>query len=460
MSEQEDKPIALEVQQYEGSIEDIEEEASESLTLTLIKTMDIDNPVESLTAMFELFTPSGDEHAMIALISKFLTERNIDFETDCSGNMYFKNHIEGANRFIVNAHMDTVASGVAKLEVIESTPEKTMIKSTNSEVIGGDDKCGVYAVLKLISDKTIDVPLTGLLCVSEECGLVGSGYAMSKHSDYFADCIFGITIDRRGDTDIVTTNSDVQLSSDEVIAKLDEFGKAYGYKHATGSISDISNIVTTLNINGINMAAGYYNAHSGSEFVVVEELMESIDWLATVMIPRMRVYLIGNPDAINYKPTSARTYYNYGSYGHNRWIEDYSGTWSYSAGKKSTYGGYGADKLETTEKANESQLLLEDILDSFVKVIEDVELMNGYYLLDDLAEDATYKLSGSGKSLIVCGGWTQYGEELGQVGQCIDVGYGDGSGDATLLIKDIEDYVDKLSYRDSFNIGEDYDSLA
>ena len=442
MSSEEEKTTAIAVVESD----DIEEEASDS-RLTAVTTMDISNPVESLRAMFELFTPSGDEHAMIALVSKFLTEQSIDFMTDCAGNMYFKNHIEGGNRIIVNAHMDTVADGVAELEVIESTPNKTLIQSTNSQVIGADDKCGVYAVLKLISDKNISTPLTGLLCVSEECGLVGSGYAMKNHSDYFSDCIFCITVDRRGNEDIVTTNSDIKLSSDDVIDKLDEFGEPFGYKHATGSISDVSNIVQTLEINGINMAAGYYGAHTGSEKVVVEELLDSIQWLKVCMMPRMRTYLIGNPDAIKYKPTASIRIYGYGTYGggmrHYSGYADY-GKWSYDSGKD-VYGGYG-NKVASSEETDGTKEL-EEVLDMWTKVLDDSELMNGWYMLDNLQEDATYKISGSGKSLVVIGGWTQYGEELGVVANCLDIGYGDGNGDATVLIADIEKYVDDLESR-------------
>ena len=435
MSEQEDKTIALEV-------EDIDEESVEIASRRVpVKEMDMLNAVESLTSMFELFTPSGDEHAMISLVSHFLTKNDIDYEIDCAGNMYFQNHIAGANRFIVNAHMDTVANGIADLEVLESTPSKTIIQSTNNQVIGADDKCGVYAVLKMITDKSIDYPLTGLLCVSEEIGLVGSSYAMKNHSDYFADCIFCITVDRRGNTDIVTTNSDVQLSSDDIIEKLDEFGAEFGYKHETGSISDVSNIVTTLNINGINMAAGYYGAHTGSEKVVVEELLASIKWLSRIMIPRMRVYLIGNPKAINYTPTAAiRKYAYYSGYSS---YDDYADMrWSYNTGK-GVYGGFNA-ALSKDRDNDDLEDMLDDALDMWLKVLDDIELVGGWYMLDSLAEDASYRLSNTGKSLVITDGWTTYHQEMVEVAKCIDVGYGQGDGDATIALEEIKKYYESI----------------
>jgi acyl-CoA synthetase (AMP-forming)/AMP-acid ligase II len=431
MSEQEDKTIALEV-------DDIDEESVEIASRRVpVKDMDMLNAVESLTTMFELFTPSGDEHAMISLVSKFLTKNDIDYEIDCAGNMYFKNHIAGANRFIVNAHMDTVANGIAELEVLESTPSKTIIQSTNNQVIGADDKCGVYAVLKMITDKSIDYPLSGLLCVSEEIGLVGSQYAMEHHSDYFADCIFCITVDRRGNTDIVTTNSDVQLSSDDIITKLDEFGAEFGYKHTTGSISDVSNIVKELQINGINMAAGYYGAHTGSEKVVVEELLASIKWLSRIMIPRMRVYLIGNPDAVKYKPIAPIRYYSYGG-----WNDYADSRWTYNTGK-GVYGGYSA-ALKKERENDDLEDMLEDALDKWLRILDDIELTGGWYMLDCLAEDASYRLSNSGKSLVITDGWSTYCQEMEEVAKCIDCGYGQGDGDATISLEAIDKYYESL----------------
>jgi len=436
MSSEEEKPEMV------MTSPETEEEEQEITRLTKLETLDMDYPVESLKAMFELFTPSGEEHAMIALVSRFLTEQEIEFSVDESGNMYFKNHIEGPNRFIVNAHMDTVANGAAVLEVLESTPDKTIIQSTNNQVIGADDKCGVYAVLKMITDKTIDVPLTGLLCVSEEIGCVGSGYAMTHHSDYFADCIFCITIDRRGDTDIITTNSDLKLSSDDVIDKLDELGADFGFKHATGSISDVSSIVNALHINGINMAAGYYGAHTGSEKVVVEELLRSIDWLSVVMIPKMQEYLLENAELMAYKPTAA--YSGWSSYGSGvRYYGAYSGTWSYDAGKSGVYGGYGTKDIGNSDTDDAADL--EDVLDMWQKVIDDIEMINGWYMLEHLTEDACYKLSSSGKSIIIIDGWANYVEELEVVNRAITVGQGGKNGfDANVLIEDIEDYVEKL----------------
>jgi len=435
MSSEEEKP-----EMVMTSPETDEEEELEINRLTKLETLDMDYPVESLKAMFELFTPSGEEHAMIALVSRFLTQQGIDFSVDESGNMYFKNHIEGTNRFIINAHMDTVANGAAELEVLESTPDKTIIQSTNNQVIGADDKCGVYAVLKMITDKTIDTPLTGLLCVSEEIGCVGSGYAMTNHSDYFTDCIFCITIDRRGDADIVTTNSDLKLSSDDVIKKLDELGADFGYKHATGSISDVSSIVKELNINGINMAAGYYGAHTGSEKVVVEELLRSIDWLSVVMIPKMQEHLIQNAELITYKPTAA--YSGWSGYGGVKYYGGYGGTWSYDSGKSGVYGGYGQTKLEKDTDTSDD---LEDVLDLWQKVIDDIEMINGWYMLDGLTEDACYKLSSTGKSIIIIDGWANYAEELEVAHRSITVGRGGKSGfDANILIEDIEHYCDTL----------------
>jgi len=281
--------------------------------------------VKLLREMFSIYSPSGDEHAMVAYVSNYLNAHEIEHKIDSAGNIYFKNHVEGVDRVIINAHMDTVANAVADIGIFK-TANDMVFRSKNNQVIGGDDKCGVFAVLKLIIDKDIHIPLTGLLTVAEETGCNGVRHAMSHHSDYFADCIFWVTVDRRGNDEIITTNSDYQLSSDEITKVLDNLDD--NWKSATGSISDVSEGVSSLNINGINLAAGYYNAHTGSEYVSMNDLTNSVSFLKQILIPQMQRYLSTNRELIEYKPqTASWGGHYYSGYG----VSAYN---NYSKGKK------------------------------------------------------------------------------------------------------------------------------
>ena len=144
------------------------QQASKSVVTKIPENMTAMSDVDLLRSMFSIFSPSGDEHAMIAYVTQYLRDAGIEYEIDTAGNIYFANHVDGNQRILLNAHMDTVGSAAPDI-LVEFQPEVgTVLRSTNNQVIGGDDKCGVFAVLKTINNKAIDIPLSGLLTVSEE----------------------------------------------------------------------------------------------------------------------------------------------------------------------------------------------------------------------------------------------------------------------------------------------------
>jgi hypothetical protein len=216
-----------------------------------------------------------------------------------------------------------------------------------------------------------------------------------------------------------------------------------GFEHARGSISDVSQIVSALHINGINMCAGYYGAHTGSEKVVVEELLASIDWLSVVMVPELHQYLLENAELIKYKPTTSVWTSSY--YGGVRTYGGYGGVWTSSVDNYGTFGGLSSSKAITSDSISntEDEDTLEDLLEMWTKVLDDVELVNGWYMLEQLAEDACYKLSSSGKSLIIISGWANHSDELDVVNRSITVTRGKDL-DAVVKIEDIEDYIEQL----------------
>ena len=340
------------------------------------------NDIKLLREMFSIYSPSGDEHAMVAYVSNYLTNNNIEHKIDSAGNIYFKNRVEGSDRIIVNAHMDTVASAVADVGVFKTAGD-VVFKSKNNQVIGGDDKCGVFAVLKLITDSEIDVPLTALLTVAEESGCNGVRHAMTHHLDYFFDCNFWITIDRRGNSDIITENCDYQLCADKIESLLADLGADSGWSTAAGSISDVSEGVVSLQINGINLAAGYYGAHTGAEKVSLKDLRRSIDFLKQTLIPKMYSYLSNNRDAITWEPTRAWTPAITTHYcGRIR----YTGVDTYGSNPASQVAaGVDWDKLASAEDALEL-------------VMADIEAIEGWTMLDDLCDCFT-EITSSGKSI-------------------------------------------------------------
>ena len=415
----------------------IEEKASKSIITKIPENMTAMSDIDLIGSMFSIFSPSGDEHAMIAYVTQYLRDAEIEYEIDTAGNIYFANHVKGDNRILLNAHMDTVGSAAPDIIVEHQKKKGTVLRSTNNQVIGGDDKCGVFAVLKTINNKAIDIPLSGLLTVSEETGCNGARHAMEHHSGKFKNVVFNITIDRNGNTDIITQNSDYKLCSDVMETMLNEWGKDFGLKSCNGSISDVSEIVSELNINGINLFAGYYNAHSGSEYVIMEHLHRSLGFIQHIL-PKLHGHFTKHPEQVEFKPT--RAVYN----------------WSYQgAGAYEYYGGikYYGNNSSGWSAALDDDDASEGKLMKFYDMLDRIEAEEGQYSgLERIAEDEQVRVSSSGKSIVIPNGFVTYYVECDMLEDYVPVSQ--NNYDAVIAIADIKDYLK------SWNVLEnDYSSL-
>lgn len=383
------------------------------------------NGIDLLREMYEIFSPSGAEHAMATYVSNWLAENEIAHTFDSAGNIYAKNAIEGSRRILVNAHMDTVADAPADI-ILKKTKDDVIVCSSNNQVIGADDKNGVWSVLRLLADKSVRVPLSALLCVSEETGCNGSEFAMKHHSDQFNDCVFCITIDRRGNTDIVVENYDIKLCSDAMTTQLNEWGKPFGLSSATGSISDVSNIVSALEINGINLFAGYYNAHSGNEYTSMKDLAKSYKFQLD-LLPKLHNYFMREDTTIKFTDTAKQYTHYYGN-------QVYSGDWGYMS-------GYGVKKTYQDVKVYEqsSDLELPEIKDEFMDVVDDMDIIDNKYNLYEEICDLDITLSKSRKSLVLGQAWYLCPDAVARLGYYFTVSQGQ-AGDACISVKEIRDY--------------------
>ena len=400
-------------------------ETPESRVTDISKMKTDERGVALLKEMYEIFSPSGAEHGMAVYVSNWLIANGITPMIDSAGNIYAQNKIRGSKRIIVNAHMDTVASKPANIQVLH-TKKDVIVSSTNSQVIGADDKNGVWSVLRLLTDEEVDTPLTALLCVAEETGCNGSDYAMQHHSDYFEDCVFNITIDRRGDTDIVIENCDITLCSNEMQKQLAVWGKPFGLVTTQGSISDVSNIVEHLKINGINLFAGYHGAHTGNEYTSMRELLKSYAF-QKYLLPELHKHFMLNPDSVlfeDFQRFSGYSAYDYDGYG----IRSYGGQTTYiPASQKKTFSAL--DEL--------------DIVEKFEEVIDDIDLKSKTDSLYRELIDADYELSQSKKSLKITCGWVLVPEAMAKLEYYFTVGSNDKL-DAIISLKEIEQYISTI----------------
>jgi hypothetical protein len=169
-------------------------------------------------------------------------------------------YAEGTFPVLLVAHMDTVHK-----ECVQKIKYNGAIMSS-PQGIGGDDRCGIYAILQIIKDYHCSV----LFTEDEEIGCVGSGkfaksdYVVNNNINYI------IEIDRRG------TNDCVFYSCDNPDFK--EFIESTGYfKTEWGSVSDISIIAPVLQVAAVNLSSGYFNEHTITETINVEALLSTIE---------------------------------------------------------------------------------------------------------------------------------------------------------------------------------------
>ena len=205
---------------------------------------------------------------------------------------------------LVTAHMDTVHKEVCRKVYVNKKKGKTIIKSPQG--IGGDDRCGVYIILRLLENGHRP---SVLFCEEEEKGGIGSGFfCETKYIDEVAEMRFAIELDRANANDAVYYDDDNEEFKDAVY-------KATGYVEEWGSFSDISVVCPSAGISGVNLSCGYYKAHTVKEYVVFEEMENTIK--ATEKLLKVK-------EGFKYTPviwdTSYGTGYNY--YGYSKTYKD------------------------------------------------------------------------------------------------------------------------------------------
>lgn len=169
-------------------------------------------------------------------------------------------YAKGELPVLLVAHMDTVHKDVCKDIVVEDN------KISSPQGIGGDDRCGIYIIRELIKTFRCSV----LLCEDEERGCIGAN--KFTKTDYInnLDVNYMIEFDRKGSNDAVFYSCGNQEFIDHVL----DFT---GYKQAYGTFSDISALMPASKTCAVNLSSGYYNPHSTSEYVMFDEMIDTIN---------------------------------------------------------------------------------------------------------------------------------------------------------------------------------------
>ena len=164
-------------------------------------------------------------------------------------------YAEGDIPIMLVAHLDTVA---------EEPPtnlcySKTLDLIYNRDgILGGDDRCGVYAIMKLLEKYRPFI----LFTEDEEIGGYGAGDAVRQLDKPKVKYI--IEFDRNGVNDCVFYDCGNK--------KFMKYVEKFGFITKQGTFSDISILGPEWDIATVNLSCGYFNEHTKKEIVFFNAL--------------------------------------------------------------------------------------------------------------------------------------------------------------------------------------------
>ena len=229
----------------------------------------------------------------------FLKKRLSDYYDNVvseNGFLYAKGDVP----ILLTAHMDTVhKENVQKVVVNDDI-------ITSPQGIGGDDRCGVYIILKIL-EKGYRPSI--LFCEDEEVGGIGSNkFIKTKYMKELCDLKFFVELDRANANDAVFYDC-----GNEEFQQFIE--STTGYKTAFGSFSDISHLSPVTDVASVNLSCGYYKAHTTGEYVVFSEMENTIE-----IVEKLCGLNYADVKKYDYQKVSYN-YYGYGNY-YNRYLRD------------------------------------------------------------------------------------------------------------------------------------------
>lgn len=175
--------------------------------------------------------------------------------------------VEGESLIMLVAHLDTVHKMPVK-EICETADGNILM---SPQGIGGDDRCGVYALVNCYK-MALKKPWLLFTC-DEEIGGIGAqafadAYLNGELPEKLCDLKIIIEVDRRGQNDAVYYDCYNPDFENYIASK--------GFEMQYGSFSDISIIAPALGVAAVNLSSGYYNAHTQHEYINRKQINATI----------------------------------------------------------------------------------------------------------------------------------------------------------------------------------------
>ena len=223
-----------------------------------------------LGELFRIYSPSKHEQPVVEYCVRLLRGAGFKVFVDNINNLYAtRGNVEGDPLVMLNAHTDTVQRDSDK-DVADFVEYVWMndAYTGNGKMLGGDDKCGIAVALTLAVHT--DLPMKIIFTVEEEIG--GHGARAITKADVSGVSFF-FTIDRMHGTDLISTYCGRPCAPTEFVTefiRIAKYATDVTFKDTGGSFADTYTI--SAMVPGVNLSAGYYNAHTDKDFVLVDEL--------------------------------------------------------------------------------------------------------------------------------------------------------------------------------------------
>lgn len=257
----------------------------------------------------ELLSASQEELLLEKLPNKFneLGMKDNELIGDCL-------FVHGNVPVLLVCHADIVGSGNPDSFIYQTEKDgTTSLMACENRTLGGDDRCGQYIILEALKELVAhDIKPYVLVTSDEEKGCIGASSFVKAMPTNEYDIKFMIELDRRGANDLVYYDCD---GYEEFMRYCEQ---STSYVHNFGSYSDIVELMDAWHICGVNMSCGYYNEHTANEFVIIEEMMNTlytlVNWLQNVNYDELERFEYEPKQYNKYGKLDLGVYGTYGEY--------------------------------------------------------------------------------------------------------------------------------------------------
>lgn len=303
--------------------------------------------IKELYEVMQVPSCSKYEFRMASYIILWARKNGVDYNFDKKGNIYLtKGTLEKGEFYpCVTSHMDSVqdkakpfALAGAELPLRTRRVKSTTTDEVRHEIyidgqgIGADDKLGVYISLQIV--KNID-KIKAVFFVEEEIGMLGS---KELEKEFFEDVAYVIGWDSPDLIRAAWKCSGTQLFTADFYKKhLKPVTDKWGFNDRAFHSEPFTDVVQIREKTGImcmNFGNGGYQAHSATEFLVIEHVDHALGMGIDI------VKTIGNKEQFKFTKTYNRTTSGTGlvaSYDDERECEKLFGTYYSSYNSNTNY---------------------------------------------------------------------------------------------------------------------------